>query len=611
LSSDFLSTTFDLIMEELPIKLQLATLPKSPGVYQFYDKDEKILYVGKAINLKKRVSSYFNKTHDSARTRMLVKRIVQIKHIVVETETDALLLENNLIKEYQPRYNVLLKDDKTYPWICIKNERFPRVFHTRNLVKDGSEYFGPYTSMRTVRTLLNLIRSLYPLRTCNYLLSRENVSEGRYKVCLEYHIGNCLGPCEGLQTEEDYMKNIDAVRNIIRGDFRGLLQEFRAKMKAHAENMEFEMAQQIKEKIDTLESYHSKSTVVNPKIHNVDVFTVLSDESFGYVNFLQIAFGRVIRSHTMEIRKKMEESDKELLRLAIIELRERFNSQSEVVYLPFSLNLGEYVKVEVPKIGDKKHIVDLSLRNAKYFRMERFKQMKIVDPKRHENRILTQMKTDLRMNELPRHIECFDNSNLQGTNPVAACVVFKNAKPSKRDYRKFNIKSVEGPDDYESMREVVYRRYKRLLEEEDPLPQLIVIDGGKGQLNAALESLSHLNLENKIAVIGIAERLDEIFVPDDPIPLFIDKSSETLRVIQQLRNEAHRFGLSFHRQKRSKNALHSDLENIPGVGPKTIERLLRHFKSLKRIKSANFEELSSVAGNARATAIIEYYKDNI
>lgn len=611
MSSDFLSTTFDLIMEELPIKLQLATLPKSPGVYQFYDKDEKILYVGKAINLKKRVSSYFNKTHDSARTRMLVKRIVQIKHIVVETETDALLLENNLIKEYQPRYNVLLKDDKTYPWICIKNERFPRVFHTRNLVKDGSEYFGPYTSMRTVRTLLNLIRSLYPLRTCNYLLSRENVSEGRYKVCLEYHIGNCLGPCEGLQTEEDYMKNIDAVRNIIRGDFRGLLQEFRAKMKAHAENMEFEMAQQIKEKIDTLESYHSKSTVVNPKIHNVDVFTVLSDESFGYVNFLQIAFGRVIRSHTMEIRKKMEESDKELLRLAIIELRERFNSQSEVVYLPFSLNLGEYVKVEVPKIGDKKHIVDLSLRNAKYFRMERFKQMKIVDPKRHENRILTQMKTDLRMNELPRHIECFDNSNLQGTNPVAACVVFKNAKPSKRDYRKFNIKSVEGPDDYESMREVVYRRYKRLLEEEDPLPQLIVIDGGKGQLNAALESLSHLNLENKIAVIGIAERLDEIFVPDDPIPLFIDKSSETLRVIQQLRNEAHRFGLSFHRQKRSKNALHSDLENIPGVGPKTIERLLRHFKSLKRIKSANFEELSSVAGNARATAIIEYYKDNI
>ena len=598
-------------MEELPIALQLATLPKSPGVYQFYDKESKILYVGKAIDLKKRVSSYFNKTHDNARTRMLVKRIVHIKHIVVETETDALLLENNLIKEYQPRYNVLLKDDKTYPWICIKNERFPRVFHTRNLVKDGSEYFGPYTSMKTVRTLLELIRSLYPLRSCNYLLSRENVSEGKYKVCLEYHLNNCLGPCEGLQTEEDYMKSIDAVRNIIRGDFRGLLQEFRAKMKVHAENMEFETAQQIKEKIDILENYHSKSTVVNPKIHNVDVFTVLSDESYGYVNFFQIAFGSIIRSHTLEIRKKLEESDKELLRLAVVELRQRFDSQSDVVYLPFPLNLGEDIKVEVPKVGDKKHIVDLSLRNAKYFRMERFKQMKIVDPKRHENRILTQMKTDLRMQELPRHIECFDNSNLQGTNPVAACVVFKNAKPSKRDYRKFNIKTVEGPDDYASMREVVYRRYKRLLEEEESLPQLIVIDGGKGQLSAAIESLEHLGIEKKIAIIGIAERLDEIYAPGDPIPLFIDKGSETLKVIQQLRNEAHRFGLSFHRQKRSKKALHSDLENIPGIGPKTIESLLQHFKSLKRIKSANFEELVIVTGTARANAIKNYYKDDI
>lgn len=598
-------------MEELPIALQLATLPKSPGVYQFYDKESKILYVGKAIDLKKRVSSYFNKTHDNARTRMLVKRIVHIKHIVVETETDALLLENNLIKEYQPRYNVLLKDDKTYPWICIKNERFPRVFHTRNLVKDGSEYFGPYTSMKTVRTLLELIRSLYPLRSCNYLLSRENVSEGKYKVCLEYHLNNCLGPCEGLQTEEDYMKSIDAVRNIIRGDFRGLLQEFRAKMKVHAENMEFETAQQIKEKIDILENYHSKSTVVNPKIHNVDVFTVLSDESYGYVNFFQIAFGSIIRSHTLEIRKKLEESDKELLRLAVVELRQRFDSQSDVVYLPFPLNLGEDIKVEVPKVGDKKHIVDLSLRNAKYFRMERFKQMKIVDPKRHENRILTQMKTDLRMQELPRHIECFDNSNLQGTNPVAACVVFKNAKPSKRDYRKFNIKTVEGPDDYASMREVVYRRYKRLLEEEESLPQLIVIDGGKGQLSAAIESLEHLGIEKKIAIIGIAERLDEIYAPGDPIPLFIDKGSETLKVIQQLRNEAHRFGLSFHRQKRSKKALHSDLENIPGIGPKTIESLLQHFKSLKRIKSANFEELVKVTGTARANAIKNYYKDDI
>lgn len=599
------------IMDKLSIELQLATLPQSPGVYQFYDKEDKILYVGKAINLKKRVSSYFNKIHDNARTRLLVKRIYKIKHIVVETETDALLLENNLIKEYQPRYNVLLKDDKTYPWICIKNERFPRVFYTRNLVKDGSEYFGPYTSMKTVRTLLELIRSLYPLRSCNYLLSKENVAEGRYKVCLEYHLNNCLGPCEGLQTEEDYMKNIEAVRHIIRGDFRGMLQDFRNQMKKHAENMEFEAAQQIKEKIDILENYHSKSTVVNPKIHNVDVFTILSDESYGYVNFLQIAFGRVIRSHTMEIKKKMEESDKELLRLAVIELRQRFDSQSKEVYLPMALKLGEHLKVTIPKVGDKKHILDLSLRNAKYFRMERFKQMKIVDPKRHENRILTQMKTDLRMTELPRHIECFDNSNLQGTNPVAACVVFKNAKPSKKEYRKFNIKTVEGSDDYESMREIVYRRYRRVLNDQKSLPQLIVIDGGKGQLNAAIESLQKLELQDKIAIIGIAERLEEIFVPGDSIPLYIDKTSETLKVIQKIRNEAHRFGLSFHRQKRSKEALSSDLDNIPGIGPKTIEILLQHFKSLKRIKTTNFETLAKVVGKAKAKAIKNFYNTEI
>lgn len=598
-------------MDIVPIQLQLATLPSNPGVYQFYGKDDKLLYVGKAIDLKKRVTSYFSKKHNNARTRMLVKRVAHIKHIVVETETDALLLENNLIKEYQPRYNVLLKDDKTYPWICIKNERFPRVFYTRKMIKDGSEYFGPYTSMRTVRTLLELIRSLYPLRSCSYHLSRKNIAEGKYKVCLEYHLNNCLGPCEGLQTEENYMKSIEAVRNIIRGDFRGLLQEFRTKMRQYAENMEFEAAQQIKEKIDILENYHSKSTVVNPKIHNVDVFTILSEESYGYVNFLQIAFGRVIRSHTMEIKKKMEESDKELLRLAVVEIRQRFGSESKEVYLPFPLKLGEDIKVSVPKVGDKKHIVDLSLRNAKYFRMERFKQMRIVDPKRHETRILTQMQSDLRLPEFPRHIECFDNSNLQGTHPVAACVVFRNTKPSKREYRKFNIKTVTGSDDYESMKEVIYRRYKRQLEEKEALPQLIVVDGGKGQLNAALESLTSLGIEKKVAVIGIAERLEEIFVPGDPIPLYIDKGSETLKIIQQLRNEAHRFGLNFHRQKRSKTAWHSDLENISGIGPKTIEKLLQSFKSLKRIKSANFEELSEVVGRAKAETIMNYYQENI
>lgn len=598
-------------MTQVPIRIQISTLPELPGVYQFYDKQDKLLYVGKAINLKRRVASYFNKTHDNARTRLLVKRIHQVKHIVVDTETDALLLENNLIKEYQPRYNVLLKDDKTYPWICIKNEPFPRVFYTRKLIKDGSEYFGPYTNMKTVKVLLELIRTLYPIRTCNYDLSAKNIAEGKYKVCLEYHIGKCLGPCEGLQTSEDYNKNIDAIRQIIKGDFRGLLQGFKTKMKEHAEALEFEAAQQVKEKLEVLENYHAKSSVVNPNIHNVDVFTIVTDEAYAYVNFLEIAFGRVIRSHTMEIKKRMDESDKELLRLAIIEIRQRFNSQSKEVYLPFKLNLGEDIKVSVPKIGDKKHLVDLSLRNAKYFRIDRFKQMRIVDPQRHENRILNQAKTDLRLKELPVHIECFDNSNLQGTNAVAACVVFKNTKPSKRDYRKFNIKSVDGPDDYESMREVVYRRYKGLLKDNESLPQLIVIDGGKGQLNAALDSLKALGIENKVAVLGIAERLEEIFVPGDPVPLYLDKTSETLKLIQRLRNEAHRFGLEFHRDKRSKASLQSELELINGIGPKTIEKLLGHFKSVKRIKSATFEELAKVVGTSRANAIINFYKDSL
>lgn len=598
-------------MTQVPIRIQISTLPELPGVYQFFDKQDKLLYVGKAINLKRRVASYFNKTHENARTRLLVKHIHQVKHIVVDTETDALLLENNLIKEYQPRYNVLLKDDKTYPWICIKNEPFPRVFYTRKLIKDGSEYFGPYTNMKTVKVLLELIRTLYPIRTCNYDLSAKNISEGRYKVCLEYHIGKCLGPCEALQTPADYNKNIESVRQIIKGDFRGLLQSFKVKMKEHAEAMEYEAAHQIKEKIDVLENYHAKSSVVNPNIHNVDVFTIITDEAYAYVNFLEIAFGRVIRSHTMEIKKRMDESDKELLRLAIIEIRQRFNSQSKEVYLPFKLNLGEDINVSVPKIGDKKHLVDLSLRNAKYFRIDRFKQMRIVDPQRHENRILNQAKVDLRLKELPVHIECFDNSNLQGTNAVAACVVFRNAKPSKRDYRKFNIKSVEGPDDYESMREVVYRRYRGLLKEEKSLPQLIVIDGGKGQLNAALDSLKTLGIEKKVAVLGIAERLEEIFIPGDSVPLYLDKTSETLKLIQRLRNEAHRFGLEFHRNKRSKVSLQSELELINGIGPKTIEKLLGQFKSVKRIKSATFEELAKVIGTSRANAIINFYKESL
>ncbi|HIC31524.1 MAG TPA: excinuclease ABC subunit UvrC, partial [Flavobacteriaceae bacterium] len=466
-------------------------------------------YVGKAKNLKKRVSSYFTKTHDSGKTRVLVKRIADIKFIVVETETDALLLENNLIKKHKPRYNVLLKDDKSYPWICIKNERFPRVFPTRRLIKDGSEYFGPYTSMKTVHTLLDLIKGLYQLRTCNYDLAEDKIEDSKYKVCLEYHLGNCQGPCEGYQTEEDYQENIKAIREIIKGNFKDSLGQFKQQMKTYAEKMQFEDAQRIKEKIEVLENYQAKSTIINPRISNVDVFSIVSDESFGYINFLQISYGSIIRSHTLEIKKKLDETDKELLELAIVEIRERFNSKSKEIYVPFKVNIGEEIKVTVPQLGDKKHILDLSLRNAKYYRIERFKQIKITDPDRHANRIMAQMKVDLRLSEEPRHIECFDNSNIQGTNPVAACVVFKNGKPSKKDYRHFNIKTVEGPDDFASMEEVVYRRYKRLLEEQQPLPQLIIIDGGKGQLSSALKSLDILGLRGKIAIIGIAKRLEE------------------------------------------------------------------------------------------------------
>ncbi len=596
-------------MSQPALEIQLQTLPHEPGVYQYFDVNGKILYVGKAKDLKKRVSSYFTKNHDYGKTKVLVKKIATIRHIVVETETDALLLENNLIKKYQPRYNVMLKDDKSYPWICVKNERFPRVFATRRVFKDGSEYFGPYTSMKTVHTLLDLIKGLYQLRTCNYDLAEDKIESGKYKICLEYHLGNCKGPCEGLQTESDYYENIVSIREILKGNFKDSLHHFKRQMKTHSQAMEFEEAQRIKEKIDILENYQAKSTVVNPKINNVDVFSIISDESYGYVNFLQLSYGSIIRSHTMEIKKKLDESDEELLQLAITEIRQRFNSNSSEVYVPFNLYLGENIKVTIPKLGDKKRILELSERNAKYYRMERFKQVKITDPDRHVNRIMAQMKVDLRLKEEPRHIECFDNSNIQGTNPVAACVVFKNGKPSKKDYRHFNIKTVDGPDDFASMEEVVYRRYKRLLEEDQPLPQLIIIDGGKGQLSSALKSLEQLNLRGKIAIIGIAKRLEELFYPDDPIPLYLDKKSETLKIIQQLRNEAHRFGIEHHRNRRSKGALATELETIAGIGEQTIVELMKQFKTVKRISKASLEELKPVIGESRASKIIEFYKE--
>ena len=518
-----------------------------------------------------------------------------------------MLLENNLIKENRPRYNVLLKDDKTYPWICIKKERFPRVFSTRRMINDGSKYFGPYTSGKTVQTLLGLIKDLFGLRNCNFDLSESKIAAKKYKVCLEYHLGNCKGACENLESEESYQLKINAIADILKGNFGSAIQNFRAEMTRLAQEMKYEEAQRIKEKIDTLENYQSKSTIVNPKITNVDVFSIVSDSTHAYVNFLQVSFGAIIRSHTLEIKKKLDEDDETLLALAIVELRNRFELESNELYLPFQLDLGEELKITVPQVGDKKHLVDLSRRNATYYRMERFKQIKMVEPDRHADRIMAQMKSDLRLTVEPRHIECFDNSNIQGTNPVAACVVFKNGKPSKSDYRHFNIKTVEGPDDFASMEEVVYRRYKRLMDYNQDLPQLIVVDGGKGQLSAGLKSLDRLGLRGKVAIIGIAKRLEEIYFPKDPIPLYMDKKSESLKIIQQLRNEAHRFGITHHRGRRINESLQTTLWDIPGIGSKTAEILLKHFKSVKRVSFAKIDELEPVIGPTKADKIYHHF----
>ncbi len=596
-------------MDRPSLALQIQTLPDNPGVYQYFDKDGKILYVGKAKNLKKRVSSYFNKIHDSGRTNVLVRKIATIKHIVVPTETDALLLENNLIKQLQPRYNVLLKDDKTYPWICIKNEPFPRIFSTRNKIKDGSEYFGPYTNFKTVYTILDMIRELYPLRTCNYDLTPQNINSGKFKVCLEYHIGNCKGPCEGFESRDNYERQVTAIREILKGNLKQSLKDFKKQMQELAADMEFESAQKIKEKIEVLEKYQARSTVANPKMTNIDVFSIVSDHTAAYINFIQIAHGSIIRTHTLEIKKKLEETDQELLELAIVELQERFGLEFREVVVPFAIDLGERIKVTVPQLGDKKELLELSTRNARFFRIEQLKQLQIVDPDRHTNRIMAQMQKDLRLPVEPRHIECFDNSNIQGTNPVAACVVFKDGKPSKKDYRHFNIKTVDGPNDFASMEEVVHRRYRRLLDEDQPLPQLIIIDGGKGQLSSALKSLDRLGLRGKISIIGIAKRLEELFYPGDPVPLYLDKKSETLKVIQQLRNEAHRFGITHHRDKRSKSALTTQLESIPGVGEKTMQTLIKHFKSIKRLKLASQAEIAEVVGLSKAKKITDFYQN--
>lgn len=587
-------------------------LPDKPGVYQYYDKEGKLLYVGKAKNLKKRVSSYFTRDGSlTGKVKILVQKIADIRFIVVDTELDALLLENNLIKKYQPRYNVMLKDDKTYPWICIKNEPFPRILSTRNLVKDGSEYFGPYASGKMMHTLLDLIRQLYPLRTCSLNLSEANIRQKKYKVCLEYHIGNCKGPCEGLQTPEDYQQTLTEIRQIIKGNISTVRQGLMAMMKQSAEAYAFEKAQFLKDKIELLDRYQSKSAVVNPSIHNVDVFSYCDDITSAYVNFMKVINGCIIQSHTLELKKRLDESPAELLTLAVTELRERFQSDAREIVVPFALEVEmQGITTSIPIRGDKKALLELSERNAKFYRLEKNKQLERVDPERHTKRIMAQMQSDLRLKAEPLRIECFDNSNIQGAYPVAAMVVFTNGKPDKQEYRHFNIKTVEGPDDFASMEEVIFRRYRRILDEEKALPQLIVIDGGKGQLSSAMASLTKLGLNGRIDVIGIAKKLEEIYKPGDPIPLYIDKKSETLRIIQQIRDEAHRFGITHHRKRREKGTIKTQLTDINGIGFSTAQSLLWKFKSVKNISNASMEELQAVVGKAKAGIVYRHFHGN-
>ena len=583
-------------------------MPSEPGVYRYYDKKGEILYVGKAKNLKNRVLSYFNKSQIGYKTRMMVSKIVRLETTVVNSEYDALLLENNLIKEYQPFYNILLKDDKSYPWICIKKEPFPRIFLTRNVIKDGSEYYGPYAKVKQAKTLIEVIKNIYKLRTCSLNLAPEKIKEGKYKVCLEYHIKNCAGPCEGLESEEEYAQKLNAIRGIIKGEFKVAREYLEAEMYNYAAKLEFENAQQSKEKLQILENYQTHTTIVSSNINDVDVFGIISDEAAAYVNYFKIKNGSIIQSYTTEIKKMLDETDEEILEEALIEIRNKFNSTSTEIFLPFHLNIEiPHVKLIVPKLGDKKRIVELSEKNAMEYRVEKLKQVQIVDPERHTNRIMAEMKKLLRLPEEPRHIEGFDNSNIQGTNPVSACVVFKDGKPSKVDYRIFHVKTVEGPNDFATMEEVIYRRYSRLLDEGEPLPQLILIDGGKGQLSSAVKSLKLLGLYGKISIIGIAKRLEEIFFPEDPVPLYLDKKSETLKVLQRVRDESHRFGVKHHRTRRKNSTIKSELEEIPGVGEKTIQQLLSKLKSVKRIKEASLETLEEILGKSKAKAVWEHF----
>lgn len=596
--------------EDFPehIRALIKTLPDSPGVYQYFDTDNALLYVGKAKNLKKRVSSYFTKEHNSARLRIMVTKIHDIRTVKVNSELDALLLENNLIKNLKPRYNINLRDDKTYPWIILKKERFPRLFYTRRQIRDGSEYFGPYASVRLMHTLLDLIRQTYPLRTCNYDLSQGNIEKGKFRPCLEFHIGRCKAPCVGKQSVDDYDQNISEIRQIIKGNINGALRDLKNNMNAAAEKYEFEKADLLKTKIDILSAYQSKSTIVHPSITDIDVINIISDDRSAWVHYFNIIDGAIVNTQTLEVKKKIEEQDEDLLLFALVEFRTRFGSENKEVLTPFVPEISlPGVTYTVPKIGDKKQLLDLCHRNALLYKQEREKQIALTDPERHTERIMTQMMKDLRMREQPRRIEGFDNSNIQGNFAVSAMPVFIDGKPAKKEYRHFNVKTVEGPDDFATMEEVIYRRYSRVLEEKLPMPQLIVIDGGKGQLGAAVNSLRKLGLMGKVAVIGIAKRLEEIYFPGDPLPLYLDKRSETLRVIQQIRDEAHRFGITHHRNKRSRETFTTELSGIRGISDRSAEKLLTELKSVKNIRDASLEELEKVVGRSKAILVYAYF----
>ncbi len=597
-------------MDKFDYKAALKNIPHKPGVYQFWNEQNELIYIGKAKDLRNRVTSYFNKDQNvNAKTKVLVTKIRQVTFTIVDTEVDAWLLENSLIKKHQPRYNVLLKDDKTYPWIIIKNEHYPRIYWTRTIVRDGSKYLGPYASVSMMHTILGVIRDTYPLRTCSLPLTKQNIDAGKFKVCLEYQLGNCKGPCQNYQTEEDYQHSIEEIKDILNGKIGAVIKNLKTDIDTAASNMNFELAHRLKRKYDLLENYQSKSTVVNSSISDVDVFSIASEEKYAFVNFLKVMNGTIIQTQTIELKKRLDEADEELLTIAITEFRNRYNSQAKEIIVPFDIDLDDAnIKFTVPKLGEKKKLLDLSQKNVYFFKRDKIDQYEKLNPEVRSERLLTQMMKDLRMNQLPRHIECFDNSNFQGKYPVSAIVVFRDGKPSKKDYRHFNVKTVEGPNDFATMEEAVHRRYQRMLNEGAELPQLIIIDGGKGQLSSALKSLKLLGINNQVTVIGIAKRLEELFYPGDQYPMYLDKKSETLKVIQHLRDEAHRFGITFHRKKRDKGTLATELELIAGVGKTSAEKLLKYFKSVKKIKEATIEELQEVVNMKQAKNITLYFE---